>query len=243
MSAHTAVLPDHFSQHLFSNWSLNAPRTTEELSSGLEKLLADRQALSAWLSWIANDSTQRAQAARASYWHANGFAKLVLYNVAQFRIRLHIWPAGDERLGEPDPHSHRWSFVSTVLAGEGLAISKQQEKPTGIEHMRYIYDGRKLVPDEPAHLREVVSYTVSEGECYPTCTETVHTVKPLGRDLVATLLVQGPRASPSTLVYRLPGTPLSNQAINPIEDQEVRFLITEVNSRLAAAEPAMSTPT
>lgn len=237
MSAPTVVLPDHFPQHLLSNWLLNAPRATAELSSGLEKLLADRQALSSWLSWIANDPTRRAQVARESYWHANGFAKLVLHNAEHFRIRLHIWPAGEERLGEPDPHSHRWSFVSTVLAGEGLAISEHREAPIGIEHTRYIYDGRELVTDGCAHLCDAGSYIVAKGDRYATRTETVHTVKPLGRGLVATLLVQGPHTSSSTLVYRLPGTPLSNQVTNPIEDQEVRSLITEVDSRLAAAEP------
>ncbi|GAA5166813.1 hypothetical protein GCM10023321_58530 [Pseudonocardia eucalypti] len=236
MSAPTVVLPNHLPQHLLSNWSRNAPRKTAELSNGLEELLADRQALSAWLSWIANDSTQRAQVARASYWHVNGFAKLVLYNTAHVRIRLHIWPAGDERLGESDPHSHRWSFASTVLTGDGLAISEQREAAIGVAHTRYIYDGRQLVTDGCAQLCDAGSYVLTEGDRYITQTRTVHTVKPLGRDLVATLLVQGPHTSSATLVYRPLGTPLPNETTNPMEGQEVRRLITEVNSRLAAEE-------
>jgi hypothetical protein len=232
------VLPNHLPQTIFNSWSLNAPRTTTALSSGLAQLLADRRALSAWLSWLASDSIQRAHITRASYWHTNGFAKLVLHNATHFRIRLHVWPAGDKRLGESDPHSHRWSFASAVLTGDGIAISEQREAATGIPHTRYLYDGRKLATDRCVQLCDVGSFIVAKDDHYATQTTTIHTVGPVGRDLVATLVLQGPHTSSSTHVYRPLGTPAPNEATKPMEDHEVQHLITEVNAHLLAQEPA-----
>lgn len=52
---------------------------------------------------------------RESYWHANGFSKLVLYGSGQEpRIRVHHWPS----LTPQQPfHSHSWNFSSMVVFG------------------------------------------------------------------------------------------------------------------------------
>jgi hypothetical protein len=59
-----------------------------------------------------------AEAAEHSYRHANGFAKITLpgFGPTRERLRLHIWDR-EARLVDPDPHNHRWPFVSRVLVG------------------------------------------------------------------------------------------------------------------------------
>ena len=53
--------------------------------------------------------------AARSYWHPNGYAKLVLADSPQGQTRLHIWTeTGDGG----DIHDHAWDYQSTVLAGK-----------------------------------------------------------------------------------------------------------------------------
>jgi hypothetical protein len=167
--------------------------------------------------------------AQRSYWHANGFAKLLLHVEPQFCIRLHVWLPGWGRRGETNPHAHRWDFASTVLCGDGLAISEHAECAAGAgqEYLRHSYDGMHLIPDAPVHLRTVHTHTVNRHERYTTGTEIIHTVDPRGTSLVATLLVQGPRRHATTPVYRLPGDPPDSPK-RPIDAHEVRNLVDEV---------------
>src|SRR5438552_2883438 len=90
------------------------PKSAVTTSPRLEPLAGNRNALAAWLAGF--DDPDRAEpVARCSYWHHNGFAKLVLRIADDHRVRLHVWPAGENRLGESNPHGHRWNFASTVV--------------------------------------------------------------------------------------------------------------------------------
>jgi hypothetical protein len=214
-------------------------RDAADLLAALECLLADRSALIAWLRALIEDPEQLAGVVAGSYWHANGFAKLILHSTADFRIRLHVWPAGEGRRGEPDPHSHRWDFASTVLVGDGLAIVESTELPEpnsdrGSTCTRYLYDGFELVDAGVAALAEDRRFQVLTGDRYITMTTTIHTVLPLGNDLVTTLLVQGPHLSSATAVYGTDLAPLVNRAGRRVDADDVAALISDV---VATLEP------
>ncbi|MEU3625365.1 hypothetical protein AB0E54_23540 [Amycolatopsis coloradensis] len=70
---------------------------------------------------------------------------------ADFRIRLHVWPESAEpSRGESNPHSHRWEFASTIIAGEGLHMAGFRETTEGGKaHNRYRYGAD---PANPAAL-------------------------------------------------------------------------------------------
>lgn len=236
MSRPQVVLPSHPTRQVTDR--LTASRGRDDLLAALELLLADRTALAAWLLSLVDDPDLLAGVVDASYWHQNGFAKLVLHRGAGFRIRLHVWPAGEGRQGESDPHSHRWDFASTVLAGDGLEIVEWDElfEPVSATDMpltRYVYDGFSLVPDMEVFLRADRQFDVRTDDRYTTVTTTIHTVVPKGNDLVATLLVQGPHVNPATAVY---GTDLDDPVDRPglrIAAQDVRELVTGVVATLA----------
>jgi hypothetical protein len=228
LSAPTVVLPNHPLTRLVDD-RLALDTAPAGLADALELLLADRAALVGWLTALAADAHRCSWVTRRSYWHVNGFAKLVLHVGALGRIRLHVWPAGRDRLGEPDPHSHRWAFASTVLAGDGLDVVEFAEADTGAgPFTRYVYDGRDVTPDGRVHLRAERQYTVGTRDRYLTDTTVVHTVGPSGVDLVATLLVQGPHLSATTTVYgeerRMPGDVLGH----PMDDASTTGLLHAV---------------
>jgi hypothetical protein len=175
----------------------------------------NHDAVAAWLDGLCqNDSTVRDLAAR-SYWHPNGFAKLVLHvsREPEFRIRLHVWPVvpAGPLLGESNPHSHRWEFASTVITGDGLHMAEYRETERGGKpYDRYRYGGdagdpAALLPDGVVRLTRIESPYVHRGQIYSCDTTVVHTVVPIGVGLTATLVIQGPHRSSSTVVYCTPG--------------------------------------
>lgn len=198
--------------------------------SALATLVDDPRAVAAWLGSL--DTAEQATAiANRSYWHANGFAKLVLHVGAGFRLRLHAWPPGQDRRGESNPHGHRWRFASTVLCGEGLRATHYAEAAGGMSYVRYLYGGgRDVGMLSPAGNATLVTTDVADVRAhdrYAVTTDTVHTVDPLGTSLVATLVVQGAPRVESTVVYCAPGQD-ADQPGRPIRPEDVRQLLRAV---------------
>ncbi|MCH6170767.1 hypothetical protein [Pseudonocardia alaniniphila] len=200
------------------------------LRAALTAVLDDTPALAAWLSSF-DDEERAARCAARSYWHPNGFAKLVLHATPDFRIRLHVWPEGTSRRGEPNPHSHRWDFASSVLCGDGLASAEYEESTDGAPFHRHRYTGggidAVLISEVPTGLTVTDERTIARHESYNVTTDVIHTIEPLGTSLVATLLVQGPPKLDSTLVYCAPGQQADQQGI-PISSDDVRKLVRDI---------------
>lgn len=196
----------------------------------LDILTGDRQAFGGWLRTF-DDPARAVDVARRSYWHPNGFAKLVLKTGADHKVRLHVWPAGSHRLGESNPHGHRWNFASQVLCGDGLKDTHYTETENGVLYERYRYAGGNAA-DAVTHvatvrLAESNSWTRANGDRYMLDTSVVHTVQPLGTALIATLVIQGAALHDATPVYGAPGVDVDEPG-RAISGPEVHELICDV---------------
>lgn len=204
------------------------------LRAAAEAVRDDPHAFTAWLAGLARDAGAVSAIVARSYWHPNGFAKLILHTTPGFRIRLHVWPAaGTPSRGESNPHSHRWEFASTVLVGEGMHMVEYREVTgRGKPHTRYRYgadpaDPAALVADGPARLMKTLSPHVSRGEVYGCDTDVVHTVRPIGAGLTATVVVQGPHRTRTTVVYCEPGES-EDQPNRPLSAADFHSLVDPV---------------
>lgn len=188
----------------------------------LDALLAHPNALAAWLAVL-----DPVEVAARSYWHPNGFAKLVVHAEPDFRVRLHLWPAGAGRLGEANPHGHRWDFASSVLCGAGVRSTTYEESPDGSTYVRhgYVGNGRQAALVSGCNVGLAIRDATDVGthDRYVVTTETVHTIGLLGTSLVATLVVQGRPRLISTPVYCAPGSQVDQPGI-PILPEEIREL-------------------
>jgi len=189
-----------------------------------------------WLDGLTRDGPIVRTIAARSYWHPNGFAKLVLHISAQpdFKIRMHVWPeSGTAKRGESNPHSHRWEFASTLLTGRGMLVTEYQEAAEGGKpYTRYHYgtnpaEPAALVANGAVRLGEVKWPRLTRGDVYSCDTEVVHTAEPLGADLTATAVVQGPRRTPATAVYCAPGES-DDQPNRPLSVSELRLLVKAI---------------
>jgi hypothetical protein len=179
-----------------------------------------------------DDDEALVEVARRSYSHRNGFTKIVLHVGGGYGIRLHVWhPMAGQWVSDAHPHGHRWEFASWIVAG-GLREATFVEAAEGEERNRCEYRRDRqgegiLTPSGSARLR-VLKRTVRQAGTVYVCSRTrVHTVTPTGQDLVASLVLQGPRSFEPTPVYLQPGeAPVyEEQEVSP---DELRKLLAEV---------------
>lgn len=197
----------------------------------------------AFLSWLEEtlgDDEAVHAAAKRSYWHPNGFAKMVLHASADFRIRLHVWPdSAEPSRGESNPHSHRWEFASAIVAGEGLHMVEFRETTGGgkpYDRYRYGADPANpaaLLADGAARLAVEKTPHVRLGDVYSCDTAVVHTVRPIAAGLTATVVVQGPHRTGTTVVYCEPGES-DDQPNGELTETDFRALVGAVAKAVAS---------
>jgi hypothetical protein len=211
-----------------------------QLTTAVELVRDDPAAFGRWLTDAVNDAKTVEAVVARSYWHPNGFAKLVLHTSAdpEFKLRMHVWPESEAPArGEPNPHSHRWEFASTVLTGQGVVVPEYREAAEGGDRFdRYRYGTSPDVPEAlvvegPVRLVKMKAPRVSRGDIYACGTGVIHTLEPLGRDLTATVVVQGPRRVHTTAVFRVPENS-REQSNRPLSVVDFRQLVTGVVNKV-----------
>ncbi|RSD10661.1 hypothetical protein [Amycolatopsis eburnea] len=211
-----------------------------QLEAASEHIRADRLGFAAWLRDLIADDAAVTEVAKRSYWHPNSFAKIVLHAGVEpeFRVRLHVWPRGETpSRGESNPHSHRWDFSSYVLTGTGMHMVDFEEATDGGKpYQRYRYgtdpaNPAALVADGEARLKRRGVRHVHGGDVYRCDTSVVHTVRPIDAGLTATVVVQGPRRTPTTVVYCEPGES-DDQPNFALDGADLVRLVSEILSSL-----------
>jgi hypothetical protein len=163
------------------------------------------------LSAALNSPQLLKQIAARSYWHPNGFLKLILARSSTgSTLRIHSWqqqkqqsiPAGLDT----DIHSHRWPFVSFVIAG-ALDIHEFTETPqAGDEYSKYIcapnQSGQyKLKLLGLARLSRYKTQRLDVGKYYSIDTNILHQVFNRSQETV-TIVIQGLPNRSGSLVFR-----------------------------------------
>jgi hypothetical protein len=158
------------------------PRVVERL---LRSVLADE----AWLS----------ETLARSYWHPNGFLKMVLAAGESFQLRMHVWQpvAGGQRWCE-NVHSHRWDFCSVIFMG-GYRYQEFVPLAEGEPYHAYTYDGHSgvdtygLAAAGVDNLCCTLDAELAAGTHYTLTADALHRVVADQRHLAASLVLQGPR--------------------------------------------------
>jgi hypothetical protein len=195
----------------------------------LRRELSDARArLSGTLAGILGSRSEQVAIAERSYWHPNGFAKLILSeDPGAGQLRLHVWP---EVTSRDDVHGHAWAYESVVVAGELTEIT-YRDAPSGEGTLmwRHAYGGvghgRFVMTDAtPVHLREAGVHSYTAGDESGGVPDRVHrffaSVTP-----AATLLRVGPVVDPTSYVYRTTPEPPHLIAPRPTTRREVCTLI------------------
>ena len=165
-----------------------------------------RQGLPRLLEAVMGSRTWQDAFAGRSYWHPNGFAKLVLaQDSRRGQVRLHVWP---DPPTTDDIHGHAWSYASIVLTGE-LSETTYRESPSGSGRQlwRHLY-GRighrsfEFGDAVPVYLVETAE-PVLRGAGDPSGGTAGHIHRFFASQApAATMLRVGPEVHPRSHVYR-----------------------------------------
>lgn len=186
------------------------------------------------LQSILNTPSQFATIAKRSYWHGNGFLKIVLLDQG-YKLRLHIWFNGVAC--EENIHSHRWGFASHVLQG-ALRSEIWQDATDTQQQITIMADEYRYTAKQgntPAHktflhatplikTQDVVQHAGNTYVMYP---HELHKINHPGDNLVATMICTAPTDSVTNRLFPSSDNPtLSPAQLTPDELQEAieRFL-------------------
>jgi len=176
-----------------------------------------RVGLAARLATISRSPSDLEAIAARSYWHPNGFAKLVLEDDHdQGQLRLHVWPVLPD---EDDIHGHAWRYESVVVGGELTEITyRVGHDGTGQQMWRHAYGqvGHRrftLTDAAPVHLVESGPPVVfGPGAASGGTPGHIHRFY-ASKAPAVTMLRVGPVLAASSDVYR--STPEPRQALAP----------------------------
>jgi hypothetical protein len=165
------------------------------------------QLFSSCLSRAGGDSNYLNSVCGVSYNHPNGFAKIVLVDkTPAWALRLHIWRAPVPK-HQNDIHNHCGYLVSRVIRGELInEIYEECERGSGDRYFLY-----EDVLERSVHklsyvgMRSLIaksSEVVSGGASYYLDGPVIHRTVPSRDFPLITLVLQGPKVSMTSLVYR-----------------------------------------
>lgn len=217
-----ALIGSQLDQHFAAGVSTAVDTSSETSLTQLASILSQHCRLpkiTLLLSSIIQAPELLASIAARSYWHGNGFLKVVLLDKG-YKLRLHIWFAGTSC--EENIHSHRWGFASQVLTGtlkselwadaandEGgacLLLPSVHEHghaiSTKLQAKEYLYTAKHQRGPHaiPAHkqligttcLQKLQDVTQTAGKSYVMTPNQLHRINHPGQELVATIICTAP---------------------------------------------------
>jgi hypothetical protein len=218
---------------------------TRSRSRALQRQLCDqRNQLVGTLTEILGSPSWQESIAGRSYWHPNGFVKLVLADHPQAgQVRLHVWP---DLPDDHDIHDHGWPYESIVLMGELTEIAfRESAFGEGRPMWRHSYRQiglRRFAVVGPTSVRLAEHGGVrvhSVGEVSGGSPDHIHrffaTLAP-----AATLLRVGPIVRQSSYVYRPTAEPPHVIAPRPTTRDDVREWIGYLAEVVEPSLPASS---
>jgi hypothetical protein len=180
--------------------------------------------------------------AARSYWHPNGFVKLVLEERPGWgQVRLHVWP---EPSDDDDVHDHAWYYQSVVIGGRLREVVYREvgsDQP-GEEMWRHSYGmtaHRRFTLSDPVPVRIVAEPRARDYEAGARSgggPEHVHRFFAVDAPAV-TMLRVGPILVPCSQVYRPESAPQPVLVPRPTSRADVGRWVDHVRG-LAALAPA-----
>ena len=180
------------------------------------------------------------EVASRSYFHYNGFDKIVLLSPESlaYKLRLHIWWPSDKAHIE-NVHNHDWDFGSFMLAGSYI-FQEFQQSSNGLElyHYRYTPPNEKAFYSMEFVGTKKLSCTFEanllKGTFYTLSHYVYHCVVSDPTKLTATLMLHGPKKNSNVEVFSY--NPIDNPNIIDAEPFSETILLKKLQDFLMLME-------
>lgn len=202
------------------------------------------------LTIVAKESALAREVAARSYFHANGYFKVVLFELTDGRkLRLNYWPEARAATRQEHCHNHRWGYASTVLAGDFVHETFRQT-PSGLAFDHYVYtprgerDSFDLHSAGGAFLSQTAASVLMPGDRYVLEFDVIHRFYPR-TNRACSLFLQGYPIRDTTDVFVPKGIRLEASHSSPCltvdELREACRSILELLSMMTRIEASLDT--
>lgn len=143
-----------------------------------------------------------------SYYHENGFHKIVLLSGENFKVRLHHFGTTDQ-IPMENIHDHRWPFASTILSGRlDMDMFEANLRTDDAERLHhFIYDSDKSTGSYSTNykgdilLNRTLSVSYYTGESYLMLPDELHRITNEPGQESITLIITGKPISKTCNLY------------------------------------------
>lgn len=169
--------------------------------------LNDPAILGSLIGRITSDPFLNKRMIDESYYHLNGFDKIVLINRPNFKIRLHNFLPRPEKRAMENIHDHRWNFASAMLRGSfntdlfANGLRKDLKTHSYTYHSNKVNDKYDTVYNGEVFLEKLTTIQVSEGENYFMPADVLHRINEMNTDGTVTIIVTGPPINETCQLY------------------------------------------
>ncbi len=169
-----------------------------EILTSINKMLAIPANLSMLTRTILNNPAILNKVVEESYYHENGFHKIVLLSGRNFKLRLHHFGVA-AKIPMENIHDHRWPFASTILSGELkmdiFRVSEQRKNTEALYHFIYGSDksNGSYTTDlvGKVYLEKAETRIYKPGESYLMLPDELHRIKNSEGQESVTLILTG----------------------------------------------------
>lgn len=217
---------------------------TTEILEEVNKVFATPEYLHLLIQIIKQDPGLFEKMRRESYYHENGFHKIVLLSGRNFKLRLHHFGASAKAPME-NIHDHRWAFSSSILDGSlEMDLFEASAGGEGAEKLfHFIYDSDKQTGSYNTHLkgfaniRKAATRIYNAGESYLMLPHELHRIKNQpGEESITLILTGKPKSKRCNLYARRKildqekiTTAYSAASLNSMLDQIIETIFPKKN--------------
>lgn len=157
-------------------------KAKETILTEINSVLSSPENLSFLIKQVINNDVLLSNVVKESYYHENGFHKIVLLSGKNFKLRLHHFGVA-AKIPMENIHDHRWPFASSILTGElTMDIFKVSDKGEEAFY-HFLYGSDKQSGSYSTDfigkrfLNKVDTRTYNAGESYLMHTNELHRIK------------------------------------------------------------------
>lgn len=175
---------------------LAATRLPQALLTASEWLAAPEN-LPQLISAILHNEKASEKMLKESYYHQNGFDKIVLLSGKDFKLRLHHFHARPGHAPMENIHDHRWAFASSIIRG-GFNMHLFEEHPDG-EEERTLHNYHSAKVDQKYATEEIGKRRLKvierlqyvAGDSYIMLPDELHSIIHIPNQEAITLIMTG----------------------------------------------------
>jgi len=165
---------------------------------------------------------------KSSYYHKNGFDKIVLLQSNSFKIRIHNFDP--IYIGDKNIHDHRWLFGSTILKGSFEMSLYDESNYEGEKRFKNTYESSgKVTNDGYVYLKERENLLIHRGMSYFMPTEELHDIKGISNSGAISLMMTGISQKTTCKLYSASKIYDSGKNKEPISIEKISSTIHNIN--------------